>query len=206
MTRRTLLLAALSVLLLPSCREDRPVPKLTPEEQAILAEKADEKVGLIIRENLPALFAGLVVFRSDVFLTQSEMLAGRNLSVLDSLGNAAVILLNSPDIPPLLKESSVKKIFYLCRQGPLARMHPAFLMDILQRFGEGKENEPSTFLARFREVPQEKEEKFVEAAGFTVTSRAGFVWSLTGPLTSLPRLLEDDRILFYEGASKARTM
>ena len=27
-----------------------------------------------------------------------------------------------------------------------------------------------------------------------------------GPLTSLPRLLENDRILFYEGASKARTM
>lgn len=182
------------------------MPKLTPEEQAILAEKADEKIGLIIRQNLPALFAGLVVFRSDVFLTQSEMLAGRNLSVLDSLGNAAVILLNSPDIPPLLKEPSVRKIFYLCRQGPLARMHPAFLMDILQRFGDGKESEPSSFLVRFREAPQEKEEKFVEEAGFAVSSRAGFVWSLTGPLTSLPRLLEDDRILFYEGASKARTM
>ena len=62
------------------------------------------------------------------------------------------------------------------------------------------------FLVRFRDMPQEQDEKFLTAAGFTVSSRAGFVWSLSGPLISLPRLLEDDRILFYEGASKARTM
>ena len=206
MTRRILLVATLLLLLLPACREDRKRPDLTAEQEAILKEKADGKVGLIIRENLPALFAGIVVFRSDVFLTQSEMLSRRNLSVLDSFGNAAIVLLNSPDIPPLLLEESVRKIFYLCRQGPLARMHPAFLMEVLKAFGEGKETAPASFLVRFREVPQEKEEKFVESAGVTVASRAGFVWAVSGPLTALPRLLEDDRILFYEGASKARTM
>ena len=206
MTRRILLVATLLLLLLPACREDRKRPDLTAEEEAILKEKADEKIGLIIRENLPALFAGIVVFRSDAFLTQSEMLSRRELSVLDSFGNAAVVLLNSPDIPPLLKEKSVRKVSYLCRQGPLARIHPAFLMEVLNRFGEGKETVPTSFLVRFREMPQEKEEKFVEAAGFTVASRAGVVWAVSGPLTSLPRLLEDDRILFYEGASKARTM
>jgi len=206
MTRPILLFATLFVLLLPACKEDRATPRLTEQEEAILTEKADEKVGLIIRQNLPALFAGIVVFRSDVFLSQSEMLARRELSVLDSFGNAAVILLNSPDIPPLLKETSVRKIYFLCRQGPLARLHPAFLMEVLQRFGEGKEREPHPLLIRFRDPPQEKEEKFVEAAGFTVASRAGVVWAVSGPLTSLPRLLEDDRILFYEGASKARTM
>ena len=206
MTRRILLVATLLLLLLPACREDRKRPDLTAEDEAILKEKADEKIGLIIRENLPALFAGIVVFRSDAFLSQSEMLSRRDLSVLDSFGNAAVVLLNSPDIPPLLKEQSVRKISYLCRQGPLARIHPAFLMEVLKRFGEGKEAVPTSFLVRFREMPQEKEEKFVEAAGFTVASRAGLVWAVSGPLTSLPRLLEDDRILFYEGASKARTM
>ena len=206
MTRRILLVATLLLLLLPACREDRKRPDLTAEEEAILKEKADEKIGLIIRENLPALFAGIVVFRSDAFLTQSEMLSRRELSVLDSFGNVAVVLLNSPDIPPLLKEKSVMKISYLCRQGPLARIHPAFLMEVLNRFGEGKETVPTSFLVRFREMPQEKEEKFVEAAGVTVASRAGVVWAVSGPLTSLPRLLEDDRILFYEGASKARTM
>ena len=206
MTRRILLVVTLLLLLLPACREDRKRPDLTAEQEAILKEKADEKIGLIIRDNLPALFAGIVVFRSDAFLTQSEMLSGRGLSVLDSFGNTAVILLNSPDIPPLLKETSLRKIYFLCRQGPLARIHPAFLMEVLKTFGEGKEAARADFLVRFREMPQEKEEKFVEAAGFAVASRAGVVWAVSGPLTSLPRLLEDDRILFYEGASKARTM
>jgi len=206
MTRRVLLLAVLIALLLPACREDRKRPELTPGDEAILKEKTDGKIGLIIRENLPALFVGIVVFRSDVFLSQSAMLDRRELSVLDSFGNTALVLLNSPDIPPLLKEESVKKIYYFCRQGPLARIHPAFLMGILKQFGAGKENEVSPFLVRFREPPHETEETFVKAAGFTVDSRAGYVWSLSGPLTSLPLLLEDDRILFYEGASKTRTM
>jgi hypothetical protein len=206
MTRKILSVALLLMLLLPACREDQAKPHLTKEQEAVLKAKGDEKIGLIIRENLPAIFVGLVVFRSDVFLYQSELLDRLDLSVLDSYENAALVLLNSPDIPPLLKESSVKKIYYLCRQGPLTRIHPAFLMGILRQFSEGKENDPVRFLVRFRDMPQEQDEKFLTAAGFTVSSRAGFVWSLSGPLISLPRLLEDDRILFYEGASKARTM
>lgn len=206
MTRRILLLALLIALLLPACREERQRPELTPEDEAILKEKAGGKIDLIIRENLPALFVGIVVFRSDVFLTQSAMLDRRELSVLDSFGNTALVLLNSPDIPPLLKEESVRKVYYFCRQGPLARIHPAFLMEILKQFGAGKETEVSHFLIRFRDPPHEKEGKFVEAAGFTVDSRAGYVWSLSGPLTSLPLLLEDDRIMYYEGASKTSTM
>ncbi len=206
MTRRILLLALLIALLPPACREERQRPELTPEDEAILKEKAGGKIDLIIRENLPALFVGIVVFRSDVFLTQSAMLDRRELSVLDSFGNTALVLLNSPDIPPLLKEESVRKVYYFCRQGPLARIHPAFLMEILKQFGAGKETEVSHFLIRFRDPPHEKEGTFVEAAGFTVDSRAGYVWSLSGPLTSLPLLLEDDRIMYYEGASKTRTM
>lgn len=206
MTRRILLCAVLLTLLVSACKEERLRPELSAEDEAILALKTDKKIELIIRENLPALFAGIVVFRSDVFLTQSAMLDRRELAVLDSFENTAIILLNSPDIPPLLKEKSVRKIYYLCRQGPLARLHPAFLMGIMKTFGEGKENMPSHLLVRFRDVPTEKDTQFVEAAGFSIDSRAGYVWSLTGPLTSLPRLLENDRILFYEGASKAGKM
>ncbi|MGB6410891.1 MAG: hypothetical protein WBF16_06795 [Candidatus Deferrimicrobiaceae bacterium] len=206
MTRRILLFAVLLALLVSACKEERLRPELTAEDEATLALKTDKKIELIIRENLPALFAGIVVFRSDVFLSQAAMLDKRELAVLDSFGNAAIVLINSPDIPPLLKEKSVRKIYYLCRQGPLARVHPAFLMEVLKTFGEGKENVPSHLLIRFRDMPQEKEMQFVEAAGFTIESRAGFVWSLTGPLTSLTHLLENDRIIFYEGASKARTM
>lgn len=208
MSRRIRLFAAFFalVLVVSACREEKPLPELTAEDNAILALKADEKIEVIIRQNLPALFAGIVVFDSDVFLSQSAMLDRRELPVLDSFENAAVLLINSPDIPPLLKEKSVRKIYYLCRQGPLARLHPAFLMKILKTFGRGREGDPSHLLVRFREMPQENEQRFVEAAGFSIQSRAGVVWSLTGPLTSLPRLLEDDRIIYYEGASKARTM
>lgn len=207
MTRRALLLAALcTTLVLVACRDDRPRPQLTPEDETLLREKAGPKIDLIIRENLPALFVGVVVFRSDVFLAESEMLERADLPVLDSFGNAALILLNAPDIPPLLKAKAVKKVYYLCRQGPLARIHPALLMEILKRYGEGKEDESAQFLVRFREMPGEKERTFVEKAGFTISARTGVVWSLSGPLVSLPRLLEDDRIIYYEGASKARTM
>lgn len=206
MTRRFVLLLALSLMLFPSCKEERPNPKLTPADEALLAEKADGKIGIILRENLASLFAGLVVFRSDVFLSQSAMLDERGISVLNAFGNAAILLLNSPDIPVLLREESVKKVYYLSRQGPLARFHPAFEMDVLRRFGEGREEEPASFLIRFRDAPGEGDSKAVEAAGFRVDTRAGMVWVVTGPMASLPRLMENDRIIFYEGASKARTM
>lgn len=206
MIRRVLLLSLTLLTLLPSCREDRPKPVLTPADEALLAEKADGKIETILRENLPSLFAGLVVFRSDVFLSQSAMLDERGISVLNVFGNAAILLLNSPDIPMLLQLDQVKKIYYLSRQGPLARFHPAFEMDLLRRFGEGRESEPFSFLIRFREAPEERDAEVVEAAGFRIDTRTGGVWVVTGPPTSLPRLMENDRIIFYEGASKARTM
>lgn len=206
MTRRFLPLLAAALLLLPACREERARPELSPQDEAVLATKADEKIGTIIRENLPSLFAGLVVFRSDVFLTQSALLDERGLSVLNAFGNAAIVLLRSADIPPLLHEESVKKIYYFSRQGPLARFHPAFEMDLLRRFGEGKEEEPVSFFIRFREVPGEEDRQALTAAGLRVDARAGAVWTVTGPPTALPRLLENDRIIFYEAASKARTM
>lgn len=206
MIRRALLLSLALLAFLPSCREDRAKPVLTPADEALLAEKADGKIETIIRENLPSLFAGLVVFRSDVFLSQSAMLDERGISVLNAFGNAAILLLNSPDIPMLLQQEQVKKIYYLSRQGPLARFHPAFEMDLLRRFGEGRESEPFSFLIRFREGPEERDAEVVRAAGFRIDTRTDVVWVVTGPPTSLPRLMENDRINFYEGASKARTM
>jgi hypothetical protein len=133
------------------------------------------------------------------------MLDQANLSVLNMFGNTAILLLNSPDIPPLLKEQSVKKIHYLCRQGALARLDTPFELDMMRRFGEGKEGDPIDFLIRFREPPAEKDEKLLEAAGFTVQTRAGTIWVVTGPLRHLARLLESDRIIYYEAASKTRT-
>jgi hypothetical protein len=50
------------------------------------------------------------------------------------------------------------------------------------------------------------EEKGVVAAGFRIVTRAGPNWVVTGPMAGLPKLLEIDRIIYIEGASKARTM
>ncbi len=202
MIRRFAALLLVSLLFLPGCREDKPRVELSPEDKELLHAKADEKTGIIITENLPALFAGVVVFDSDAFVSQSRMLDRANISVLNMFGNTAILLLNSPDIPPLLKERSVKKIYYLCRQGALVRLDPSFEMDVMRRFGEGKGNESVTFLIRFRDPPDEKDEKLVEAAGFTVRSRTALVWVVTGPLRHLPRLLESNRIIQYEDASK----
>jgi len=205
MIRRLAALLFIAVIFLAGCKEEKPRVELTPADKELLRTKADEKIGIIITENLPALFAGVVVFGSDAFVSQSHRLDQANLSVLNMFGNAAILLLNSPDIPPLLKEPSVKKIHYLCRQGALPRLDPAFEMDVMRRFGEGKETEPVALFIRFREPPGEKDEKLVEAAGFTVQTRAGTVWVVTGPLRYLARLLESDRIIYYEAASKART-
>jgi hypothetical protein len=205
MIRRFAALLLVSLLFLPGCKEDKPRVELSPEDKELLRGKADEKTGIIITENLPALFAGVVVFDTDAFVSQSHMLDRANLSVLNMFGNTAILLLNSPDIPPLLKERSVKKIHYLCRQGALVRLDPSFEMDVMRRFGEGKGDEPITFLIRFRDPPDEKDEKLVEAAGFTVRSRTGLVWVVTGPLRHLPRLLESNRIIHYEDASKGES-
>ena len=205
MIRRFAAFLLIASLLFPGCKEDKPRVDLTPGDKELLRAKADEKIGIVITENLPALFAGVVVFSSDAFVTQSRMLDQANLSVLNMFGNTAILLLNSPDIPPLLKERSVKKIYYLCRQVALPRLDPAFEMDIMRRFGEGKEDDPIDFFIRLREPPGEKDEKLVEAAGFTIEARTGTIWVVTGQLRYLARLLESDRIIYYEAASKART-
>ncbi|MCL5966616.1 MAG: hypothetical protein M1550_05355 [Deltaproteobacteria bacterium] len=199
--RRALLPLLVLALLLTACRNDRKPVALTPESDALLRKKADEKIGLIIRRNLPALFAGLVVFRSDAFLYQSARLDRDNLPVLDAFGNAAIVLLNAPDIPLLLQEDSVKKVYYYCRQAVLPRIHPTLELDILRRFGEGKEQDPVTLLVRFREPPQERDAKTLEAAGFTVGERGTMTWAVKGPATAFPRLLENDGIIFVESAS-----
>jgi hypothetical protein len=201
MIRRLAVLLFAALLFLPGCKEEKPRVELTPEEKELLRAKADEKIGIIIAENLPALFAGVVVFDSDAFVYQSHMLDQANLSVLNMFGNAAILLLNSPDIPPLLKERSVKKIYYLCRQGGLVRLDPSFEMDVMRRFGEGKEDASIDFLIRFRDAPDDKDEKLVDAAGFAVRSRSGSVWTVTGPLRHLARLLESDRINSFGNAS-----
>lgn len=205
MIRRLALLLLVAALFLPACKEEKIKPVLSSGDKELLRAKADEKIGIIITENLPALFAGVVVFGSDAFMYQSQMLDQANISVLNVFGNTGILLLNSPDIPPLLKEPSVKKIYYLCRQVGLARLDPSFEMDVMRRFGDGRGDDPFTFTIRFRETPEQKDETLVESAGFTILYGTGPVLTVDGPPVSLYKLLESERIIYYEKASKVQT-
>jgi len=213
MVRRLALILLAASLLLPACKEETIKPVLSPEEKELLRTKADEKIGVIITENLPALFAGIVAFDKDAFAYQSHMLDEAEISVLNTFGKSAILLLNSPNIIPLMKQKSVKKVSYLCRQGALVRLDTPFEMELMRRYGEGKEGEKIAFMIRFKETPDEKDRKkgeldtkLVEGAGFKIVTKAGLVCTLEGPLSSVPRLLEYDGIVFYEIASKTKKM
>lgn len=204
MIRRLPAVLACCALALAACREER--PQLTPKTEDLLREKADARVASTLRQPDPPPFAAVVVFRSDVFLHQSALLERHGISLLDSFDNVAILLLDAGVTPRLLAEDSVRKVRYLCTQGPLARFHPAFLLSALRRFGQDKENEPVPFFIRFRGLPTDRDVKAVQDAGYTVKSRDGEVLTVSGPPAGFFRLLEIDRIIYYEGASNLRTM
>lgn len=201
--------ARLSALLLPllvlgaACRDEGTPPVLSAQDNALLREKADARIGRIVREFPSGRFDALVVFRGDVFLTASPLLEQANIPVHESFGNAAILLIGPKDILPLAQEPSVRKIYYFCRQGPLARFHPSFLFDALGRFGAGRETSPVPFLLRFQRNASDDDVRFVEEAGLSVLSRTGPLLTVIGPPAALPALLENDGIVFYEGASDA---
>lgn len=206
MIRRQTLVASLlaCALALSACPEER--ARLAPKTEELLRAKADERIASLLKGPTPSPFAAVVVFRSDVFLNQSALLERSGISLLDSFDNVAVLLLDVANTPPLLAEDAVRKVRYLCPPRTLTRFHPAFLLSALRAFGNGKEDEPVPFFIRFRNLPAYEEVKAVQDAGFTVRSRDGISLSVSGPPAGLPRLLEMDRIIYYEGASNLRTM
>lgn len=206
MTRRPggLLVLCVLAVVLAACREER--IKLAPQTEELLRTKADARIASLIAQPDAPRFAAIAVFRADVFLYQSELLERLNVTVLDARDNVAVLLLDNEVTAPLLAEPSVRKVRYLCAPMLLARFHPQFLMDMLRRFGSDRENEPVPFFVRFREPPTDKDVKAVQEAGYAVSAREGSVLVVSGPLTGLPRLLENNEIVYYEGASKLRMM
>ncbi len=203
MTRHLPVILVLCALALTACREEA---ALAPGADELLRAKADETVSALVRQPDAPTFAAIVVFRSDVFLHQSAMLERHNISLLDSFDNVAILALEPRIAPALLAEDSVRKVRYLCPPASLVRFHPAFLLSVLRLFGEDRENRPIPFLVQFRAIPTDKDVKAVQAAGFTVRSREGAVLSVLGPPAGFPRLLQLDEIVYYEGASKLRTL
>jgi hypothetical protein len=117
------------------------------------------------------------------------------------MGRAAILLLSSAQIVPLLKDPSVRKAAWIGPQGLLARLDPSLELDLLARFGDGTEDRDVNLLLRFVDVGGAKEERHVVAAGFRVVTKAGPNWVVAGPMSGLPGLLESDRIIYIEKAS-----
>jgi hypothetical protein len=205
-TRRLLSALAAAALLLAGCRSAPAVRQPSPAEADLLAAKADGRVARFLSGESEGAFAAVAVFDADVFAYRSALLDRLGIPALNVLGNTAILLLDGTAVVPLLSEPSVRKVRYLCRQGRLPRIDPLFEMELLRSFGEGREDEPVSFMARFLEEPGKNEAAAVEAAGFGVVTRAGNVWVLQGPFSSLHRLLDLDELIYYSEPSKQKKM
>ena len=178
----------------------------SPPDEELLRAKADPRLRKEAETGGSDPFAAIAVYRNDVFLHQSEALGKSSLTVLNEMGRTVILLLSPGQIVPLLKDPSLQKAAWIGPQGLLARLDPSLELDLLSRFGAGTEDREVNLLLRLVDVGGAGEERSVVAAGFRVVTKAGPNWIVAGPMSGLPKLLECDRIIYIEGASRARTM
>jgi len=178
----------------------------SPPDEELLRAKADPRLRKEAETGGNDPFAAIAVYRNDVFLDQSEALGRSSLTVLNEMGRTAILLLSPGQIVPFLKDPSLQKAAWIGPQGLLARLDPSLELELLARFGAGTEDRDVNLLLRLVDVGGAGEERSVVAAGFRVLTKAGPNWVVTGPMSGLPKLLECDRIIYIEGASKTRTM
>lgn len=174
---------------------------LAPADEELLLAKADERLKTTVQAGGGEKFAAIGVFRDDAFLNHSAALEQASIPVLGEFGKAVILLLSPDQVLPLLKDPSIRTLRWFGPQARLARLGPSLEMDLLALYGKGSEGKDVSILARFRDVPGEKEERQVTAAGFRVVTRAGPTWVVAGPMSGLPKLLESDRIIYIEKAS-----
>jgi hypothetical protein len=171
---------------------------LSVENAELFRAKADLRLRKEAETGGSDPFAAIAVFRNDVFLDQSESLLRSSLTVLNEMGNAAILLLRPNQILPMLKDPSLRKLAWFGPQGRLARLEPSLELDLLARYGKGSEGNDAPFLARFRSVPGEAEERLVIAAGYRILSRGGPNLVISGPWSGVPRLLEIEWVIYLE--------
>ena len=175
---------------------------LPPAEEELLLAKGGPRLLAVVQEGGKEPVAALAVFRGDVFMRHSAMLERSSIPLLNELGNAAILLLRPDQVLPLLKAPEVQRIAWFGPRARLARLDPSLELDVMARFGDGSEGKDRPLLLRLKDVPGEAEERSVAAAGYRVVTRAGPNLVVTGPFTGLPELLENDRIIYIEQASK----
>ncbi|MGE5285118.1 MAG: hypothetical protein ACM3OG_09125, partial [Actinomycetota bacterium] len=161
--RRLLSLLLLVALLptVPGCLFGEKRRTFSPADEELLRAKADPRLRKEAEGGGSEPFAAIAVYRSDVFLDQSEALAGTSLTVLNEMGRAALLLLSPDRIVPLLKNPSLRKASWFGPQGRLARLDPSLELDLLARFSEGTEDRDVDLLLRFVDVGGAAEERHV---------------------------------------------
>jgi len=203
MRRFSLLLLLVSLPLAAGCLFGERRRDLSPQDAALFLEKADERLRKEAESGGTDPFAAIAVFRNDVFLDQSESLLRSSLTVLNEMGNAAILLLRPNQVLPMLKDPSVRRLAWFGPQGRLARLDPSLELDLLARYGKGTEGSDAPFLARFRSVPGEAEERSVIAAGYRILFRGGPNMVVAGPWSGVPRLLEIEWVIYLEKGTGA---
>ena len=192
-----LLLLLAAAAFLAGCLAGNP-PVLNKTQEDLLEAKADKALADVVRKGERDSLAVIAVFRKDVFTGQSAMLDRSSIPILDELGNAALLLMRPTEVLPLLTDPSVVKAAWFGPQGRLARLDPSLEFDLLDRFGKGTEGRNATILARYRSVPEAKEERAAEGAGFKIVSRAGPNLLISGPISGIPKLLSDEWVVYLE--------
>jgi hypothetical protein len=196
-----LLLLAAFLPLLSGCVSGEKRRTFPPPDEELLRVKADPRLRKEAETGGTEPFAAIAVYRNDVFLDQSEALGRSSLTILNEMGNCALLLLHPAQIVPLLKDPSLRKLAWFGPQGLLARLDPTLEFDLMSRFGTGTEDRDVNLLLRFVDVGGAAEERHVAASGFRVATRAGPNWVVSGPVAGIPKLLESDRIIYIEKAS-----
>ncbi|MBP2675026.1 MAG: hypothetical protein H6Q84_1866 [Deltaproteobacteria bacterium] len=182
----------------PGCKTNPPKPALDAATESLLEANGDTALRDAVRNGGKDPFAVLVAFRKDVFLGFSAMIEQSPYTLLNEFGNAAILLVRPNEVVPLLKTPSVRRAAWVGPQGRLARLDPSLEYDLLDRFGKGTEGAEVQILARFRSVPEKKEEALVQEAGFKILSRVGPNLILSGPISRIPKLLDIDWIVYLE--------
>lgn len=196
-----LLLLVAAPVLVSGCSSNPPKPVLTESDEALLSAKGDKALREAVQAGGTDRFAVLVAFKGDVFLGASSMLDRSSYTLLDEFGNAAILLVRPNEVLPLLKDPSVRRAAWFGPQGRLARLEPTLELALLDRFGKGTDGKEMPILARFRYVPEKKEEALVEAAGFRIVSRQGPNMILSGPPSGIPKLLTIEWVIYLEKAT-----
>jgi len=174
----------------------------SPPDEVLLGAKADPRLRKEAEAGGSEPFAAIAVYRDDVFLHQSEALGKSSLTVLNEMGRTVILLLSSGQIVPLLRDPALQKAAWIGPQGLLARLDPSLELDLLARFGAGTEDRDVNLLLRLVDAGGAGEERKIHAAGFRVVTRGGPDWIVAGPMSGLPKLMEIDRIVYIEKASR----